>query len=70
MQPAGDIAEEELDRATQATWRLRFVPPLERLFEEEAAIDRCRRLVLQNWIGLAIYLVFMLGDWILIPDVL
>ena len=70
MQPAGNIAEEELDRATQATWRLRFAPPLERLFEDEAAIDRCRRLVLQNWVGLAIYLVFTLGDWILIPDVL
>lgn len=69
MEAAGDIDAAELDDTAAPSWRLRFAPGLERRFEQEVAADRCRRLVFQNWIGLAIYLVFMAGDWLLIRDI-
>ena len=69
MEPAGDIGSQELDDASRPSWRLRFAPALERRFEDEVAAGRCRRLVMQNWIGLAIYLAFLAGDWILIRDI-
>ena len=70
MEPTGDIGAEEIERAVRRPpWRLRFAPALERFFESEIAAERCRRLVLQNWIGLSIYLAFLAGDWILIRDI-
>ncbi len=69
MELGGSIGAEELDKPFRPSWRLRFAPALERCFESELAADRCRRLVVQNWIGLAIYLAFMAGDWILVRDV-
>ncbi len=69
MEPEGSIGAEELDGSYRPSWRLRFAPALEQCFESTLATDRCRRLVMQNWIGLAIYLAFMAGDWLLIRDV-
>ena len=69
MAPTDEIGTRAIDEALRPSWRLRFAPVLERLFEDEAAAERCRRLVVQNWIGLAIYLAFMLGDWLLIRDI-
>lgn len=69
MEFGDDIDAGWLIEAEQPSYRLRFAPALERRFEAEVADDRCRRLITQNWIGLAIYLAFTIGDFILIRDV-
>ncbi len=48
---------------------LRFTPELEQRFEADCSEARCRRMVLQNLIGLATYEVFMIGDIRLVGDV-
>lgn len=65
-----NITSEDIARALrQRRWRLAFAPPLEARFEADTQEGRCRRLIRQNWIGLAIYNSFLLGDWLLIHDI-
>ena len=47
--------------------RLRFDPTLERRFEQDA-VDRCRSLIRHNYIGVAVYDLFIFGDRLLVPD--
>lgn len=64
------IASADVSHALEAQGRrLAFSPLLERRFEIDTGAERCRRLVRQNYIGLAIYQAFMAGDWLLIHDV-
>ena len=64
------ITVEEVGRAIDARpWRLRFAPALETAFERDTADARCRQLILHNYIGIAIYDAFLLGDWVLLPDI-
>lgn len=59
----------QVDQAIATRLRLlRFDPSLERLFEQDA-VDRCRDLIRHNYIGLAVYDLFVFGDRLLVPDV-
>ena len=57
------------DAIAARSWRLAFSPELETRFEADVAEDRCRRIIRHNYVGLAIYNAFLLGDWFLVPDV-
>lgn len=48
---------------------LRFTPRIERLFEREVGLARCRAMILQNYIGLVIYHLFLISDYQSVPDV-
>jgi diguanylate cyclase (GGDEF)-like protein len=48
---------------------LRFPRALERGFEAEAHHSRCRRLVWSAFLGLAIFDLFLFGDWQMTPDI-
>ncbi|MCX8253027.1 Diguanylate-cyclase [Beijerinckiaceae bacterium RH CH11] len=64
------IDGDEVGRAIATrSWRLAFPPDLEARFEADTADERCRRVIRQNYLGLAIYNAFIAGDWLLINDV-
>lgn len=64
------IDVEEIGRVIAArSWRLVFPPALEARFEADTEADRCRRVIRQNYLGLAIYNAFLAGDWFLVDDV-
>ena len=64
------IDVEEVGRAIATrAWRLTFPPGLESQFEADTEAERCRRVIRQNYLGLAIYNAFMAGDWFLVGDV-
>jgi diguanylate cyclase (GGDEF)-like protein len=51
------------------SWRLRFPPDVEASFEEETREERCRTTIRYNYVGIAIYNAFLIGDWLLVRDV-
>ncbi len=65
--PDIDIASIDTAIGTRFRW-LRFDAVLERLFEQDA-VHRCRSLIRHNYIGLAVYDLFLFGDCKLVPDV-
>lgn len=69
MGRSGEVGEELIDAATKASWFLRFPSHIEQRFEREVSEDRCRQLVVHNWVGLAIYLAFLAGDFLLVRDI-
>lgn len=69
MAPAEQVQEDLIEAATISSWFLRFPAHVEARFEREVSAERCRRLVAQNWIGLAIYVAFLAGDWLLVRDI-
>jgi diguanylate cyclase (GGDEF)-like protein len=48
---------------------LRFERQLERRFEHDTGAERCRKVVRQNYVGLATYNLFLVGDWLLVHDI-
>ena len=61
---------EEIGRAiAHKSWRLSFPAELEALFEAETVDTRCRTLIRHNYLGLAIYNAFLVGDWFLVGDI-
>lgn len=66
-----EIDEAEIDRALAADrLTLRFPPSLEVLYEEETARKRSRSLAYRGLLGIAVYLLFLVTDYLLVPDVL
>ena len=51
------------------SWRLAFPAELEARFEADTVDARCRMLIVNNFIGVAIYDAFLLGDWLLVRDI-
>ena len=49
--------------------RLAFPPPIEQRFQSDTASRRCQRLTTGILVSAAIYNLFLLGDWLLVPDV-
>src|SRR5947208_12383661 len=47
-----------------------FPDVLERQFESDTHARRCQRLTIGILVSAAIYNVFLVGDWLLVPDVL
>jgi diguanylate cyclase (GGDEF)-like protein len=45
-----------------------FPALLERRFERDTGRDRCRSLVLRGLLGLALFNIFLISDWQLMPD--
>ena len=64
------IDVEEVGRViARPPWRLAFPAELESGFEADTADERCRRVIQHNYLGIAIYNAFLLGDFYLVPDV-
>lgn len=53
----------------RSSWCLTFPAELESRFEADTADARCRLVVRHNYVGIAIYNAFLLGDWYLVRDV-
>ena len=51
------------------TWRLAFPAELEARFEADTGAQRCRTVVRHNYLGVAIYNAFLLGDFYLVGDI-
>ena len=65
------ISLEDVGRAmARRSIRLPFAPKLEARFEADTSAGRARMIVRQNRIGLIVYNLFMIGDWLLIPDIM
>ena len=61
---------EEVGRVlAQRSWRLAFPAALEARFEADTGDARCRRVIRHNYLGIAIYDAFLLGDYYLVPDI-
>ena len=65
--PLIDIASVDAEIGRRFLW-LRFDAALERVFEQDS-VDRCRSLIRHNFIGIAVYDLFILADRLLVPDV-
>ncbi len=64
------IDVEDVGHALAArSWRLAFPKALEARFEADTEAERCRRVIRQNYLGLAIYNAFLVGDWFLVGDI-
>jgi diguanylate cyclase (GGDEF)-like protein len=50
--------------------RLAFPSPIEQQFQSDTAPRRCQRLTIGILVAAAIYNVFLIADWLLVPDVL
>ena len=50
--------------------RLAFPFPIEQRFESDTASRRCQRLTTGILVSAAIYNLFLIADWLLVPDVL
>ncbi len=50
-------------------WRLRFEPEMERLYEEETAKERSRQLYVRGYPAIFVYLLFLIPDHYMIPDI-
>jgi diguanylate cyclase (GGDEF)-like protein len=48
---------------------LKFPPRLEAAFEAETSRQRCRQLAIGAFIGLAMYCLALLNDWLVTPDI-
>ncbi len=48
---------------------LTFSPMVKARYEEETGTARCRHLVICGLVALALYNVFLISDWRLIPDI-
>ena len=48
---------------------LAFPPAIEQQFETDTAARRCQRLVTGILVSVVIYNCFLIGDWLLVPDV-
>ena len=69
-QPAEIIDEALIDRAQREDlpW-LRFPPSIERAFEADTGLARSRGLFWRGVIAVIIYLLFLVPDWQVVPDV-
>lgn len=47
-----------------------FPPAIERQFEDDTHARRCERLTIGILVSAAIYNIFLIADWLLVPDVL
>jgi diguanylate cyclase (GGDEF)-like protein len=66
-----EIDEAQIDRTLAADrLTLTFPPSLEALYEEETARKRSRSLAYRGLLGIAVYLLFLVTDYLLVPDVL
>ena len=64
------IDVEEVGRVIATrSWRLAFPAELEARFEADTENERCRRVIRQNYLGIAIYNAFLAGDWFLVGDI-
>jgi diguanylate cyclase (GGDEF)-like protein len=69
--PAVDIALADAERAlTVRPGRLRFAPAIEARFEADTGARRCRRLISATLLGMCVYLLSLMSDASLLPDVL
>ncbi|MEC9483453.1 MAG: diguanylate cyclase [Halomonas sp.] len=60
--------EVELNLKRDLHW-LRFSPALERLFERETSRSRARHLLLGGMIAIVIYDLFLITDYVMLPDI-
>lgn len=51
------------------TRSIRFPPDIERQFEADMHDKRCKRLTIGLLVSAPLYNLFLLGDWLLVPDV-
>src|SRR5262245_11031242 len=49
---------------------LAFPPAIERQFERDTQVRRCQRITVGILVSAVIYNVFLIADWLLVPDVL
>jgi diguanylate cyclase (GGDEF)-like protein len=62
-----EVLEEFMARRKR---RLAFPSPIEQQFQSDTASRRCQRLTTGILVSAVIYNLFLLGDWLLVPDVL
>jgi diguanylate cyclase (GGDEF)-like protein len=78
MAASGNVAEEpdEISKAqvdaclSEGFRRLRFPAALERRFAADTGPARCRQLIVSGLVALALYNLFLISDWRLVPDVI
>jgi hypothetical protein len=67
--PGGiDIAFVDQTIASGLRW-LKFPPSLEAAFEFETHRQRCRQLAIGAFVGLAMYNLALINDWLVTPDI-
>ncbi len=69
--PLDSLSLDDVGRALELrSFRLPFAKALEARFEADTSAARARMLVRQNHIGLLVYNLFMVGDFLLVPDIM
>jgi diguanylate cyclase (GGDEF)-like protein len=70
--PSSSVTLEEVEgfMALRRKRGIAFPPAIERQFERDTHERRCERLTVGILVSAAIYNVFLIADWLLVPDVL